>query len=195
MWWIMSASTMPHAERSSMPRSSQKPMFSAICCCSFASQTRIISTEQRQSFGRYGQFVRHGCLPSRLTLKLSGPATERKPSRHRNAPCGRVRCSARLDGATTGRKPPTPSPTGAPSGFRRRGSGDRARQGARRLGTGAARSRGPTDMDIGAAGCREPNRTPRCPSRLTPKLSGPATYRRDRAPETRPVAGSAASAG
>ena len=31
-------------------------------------------------------------------------------------------------------------------------------------------------MDIGAAGCREPECTPRCPSRLTPKLSGPATY-------------------
>ena len=68
----------------------------------------------------------HARLPSRLTLKLSGPATDREPSRYRNAPCGRVRCSARLGGATDGPQAPHAIADGRASGFRRRGSGDRA---------------------------------------------------------------------
>ena len=127
-------------------------------------------------------------------MKLSGPATNRRRSRSRNAPGGRVRCSARLGGATTGRKPPEPSTACAPAACDGGAAATAQRQGARRRGTGAARSRGPTDVDIGAAGCREPERTPGCPSRLTLKLSGPATDSDPRATETRPVAGSAAGA-
>ena len=123
----------------------------------------------RQGTDRYGyrrrRMPRAECTPrwlSRLTLKLSGPATNRRRSRLQNAPCGRVRCSARLDGLTDGPQAPEPATTGAPGGLRRRRSGDRATCDDRRRWSGAARSRGPTDPDIGAAGCREPQRTPGC---------------------------------
>ena len=48
----------------------------------------------------------HARCRSRLTTKLSGPATSQRQPRSRNAPCGRVRCSARLGGADHGPQAP-----------------------------------------------------------------------------------------
>ena len=112
--------------------------------------------------------------PSRLTLKLSGPATNRRRSRSRNAPGGRVRCSARLGGATTGRKPPRHRRLARPAACDD-GAAATAHDDDRRRGTGAARS---GDRPIGYRRRRMPRAEAHAPMAEPPNDKAQRTGRR-----------------